>query len=279
MADPRLVDYIRQHLGAYGPESLRKHLKEQGVLEADLEAALAEAAVSPPPTVPPLVAVPPPPPPGAEPPTVPMTRRRGSRAGMAVGALAGGLLMMGLALFMGRSSKAPAGKAPGSPFSPPRPPQEAALFHGSSGFIIKLPSGYEAKGSFTDVDKTMEVVYIYPTGTDPQHFINEGLYDHMGILRLEVLPRRVPQGFIGIDTLKEWVTRQLEADKASYEPKTTVVGGMPAFIVTASKPFQYRKAFLIGDKVRYTLVGGHQNPVFDEVLATLAETGPRDDSP
>lgn len=278
MADPRLVDYIRQHLGAFGPESLRRHLKEQGVSEPDLDAALAEASAARPPAVPPLVAVPPPPPPGAEPPTVPMTRRRGSRAGMAVGALAGGLLMMGLALFMGRSTTAPGGKGPKAP-PPGAPPREAALFHGTYGFIVKLPSGYEAKGSFSDVENTMEVVNIYPTGTDPQHFINEGLYDHMGILRLEVLPRRVPQGFIGIDTLKEWVTRQLEAEKAAYEPKTTVVNGMPAFIVTASKPFQYRKAFLIGDKVRYTLIGGHQNPVFDEVLATLAETGPRDDTP
>lgn len=276
MADPHLVDYVRQHLGTYGADALRTQLRGQGVAESELEAALAEAGVSRTPTVPPLVAVPPPPPPGAEPPTVPMTRRRGSRAGMAVGALVGGLMMMGLALFMGRPPKPPPAK-PAAPAA--AAPADATLYHGSYGFIIKLPPGYEAKGSFRDAEKTLEVVYVYKAGTDPQHFINEGLYDHMGILRLEVLPRRVPQGFVGIDTVKQWVVGQLEADKATYELKSTVVNGMPAVIVTASKPFQFRKAFLVGDKVRYTLVGGHENPVFDEVLATLAETGARDDTP
>lgn len=268
MADPHLVDYIRQHAAAFGPEVLRQHLAAQGVPPAEVEAALTEAL----PVMPPLVAVPAPPPPGAVPPTVPPRPRRASRAAVAVGALAGGLGLMAVSFFMGRQPAAP---RPGAGGGKPAAPAEASLFHGSYDFILKLPAGYAASDSFSDAERTMEVVYVYPQGTDPQHFIDDGLYDHLGILRLEVLPRRVPQGFIGMDTLKQWVTKQLDADKSLYEPKTTVVNGMPAFIVKVSRPFQSRKAYLVGEKVRYVLVGGYENPVFDEVLQTLAETGGR----
>lgn len=263
MADQRIVSYIREHVASFGPEALRKHLLEQGVSEADLKEAMAEAM----PVMPPLVAIPAPPPPGALPPTVPVKKKKASRAGIVVGALCGGLGLMALSLMMGREDK------PQKPAEPPPASAEPSIFRGSYEFILKLPAGYRAAGSFKDAEKTMEVVYVHPSGTDPQHFIDDGLYEHLGILRLEVIPRRVPQGFVGMDTLKEWVTRQLDTEKATYVPRTTVVNGMPAFIVTVSKPFQYRKAYIVGDKVRYTLIGGHQNPVFDEVLATIAETG------
>ncbi|MBI5596733.1 MAG: hypothetical protein HY928_11640 [Elusimicrobia bacterium] len=263
MADPRIVSYIRENVASFGRETLRKHLLEQGVSESDLREAMEEAA----PVMPPLVAIPAPPPPGALPPTVPLKRRKASRAGIVVGALCGGLGLMALSFLMGRPEKAQ------KPADPAPAPTEPSVFRGSYEFILKLPAGYRASGSFRDAEKTMEVVYVHPSGTDPQHFINDGLYEHLGILRLEVIPRRVPQGFVGMDTLKEWVTHQLDTEKATYAPRTTVVNGMPAFIVTVEKPFQYRKAYIVGDKVRYTLIGGHQNPVFDEVLSTLAETG------
>ncbi|TBR24802.1 hypothetical protein EPO15_03365 [bacterium] len=261
MADPHLVAYIREHAPAWGTDALKRHLLSQGVDAAQLDAALAEAA----PTLTPLVSVPPAPPPGASPPTAP-GRRRASKAGLIVGALCGGLGLMALSLFMGRTP------APDTKASAPAP-EEAGLFHGRYGFIVKLPPGYEARSSFTDAEKTLEVVYIYRQGTDPQHFINEGLYEHLGILRIEVLPRRVPQGFVGMDALKDYVLRQLAADKSVFEQRATMVNGMPAFIVKVAKPFQIRRGYVVGDKVRYTVAGGFENPVFDQVLETLAETG------
>lgn len=268
MADSTVVDYLRLHLGAHGPDTLRKHLRAQGVAEQEIEAAMAEVL----PVMPPLVAVPSPPPPGALPPTVPLRRGKSSRAAIVVGALCGGLGLMALSVFMGRERKPPDAAPPAN--TPATSPLAGGdIFRGNAEFILKLPPGYQAGSSFKDAEKTLEVVYVYRQGTDPQHFIHEGLYGHLGILRLDVLPRRVPQGFIGMDTLKAWVTRQLDIDKATYESQTTVVNGMPAFIVTVTKPFQYRKAFVVGEKVRYTLVGGYDSAVFDEVLATLAETG------
>ncbi|MBI3300116.1 MAG: hypothetical protein HYZ75_18265 [Elusimicrobia bacterium] len=266
MADPKVVDYIRQHLSAYGPDVLRQHLRQQGVADADVDAAMKEAL----PVMPPLMAVPAPPPPGALPPTVPLSKTKRSRRGVVIGALLGGLALMGLSVFMGRQ-KPKDGTTPAA--APSELPSEGSVFHGQNEFILKLPPGYEARSSFRDAEKTMEVVYAYRKGTDAQHFINDGLYEHLGILRLEILPRRVPQGLIGIDTLQEWVIRQLDGEKARYESRLTVVNGMSAFIVTVTKPFQFRKAYVVGEKMRYTLIGGHENPVFDEVLATLAETG------
>lgn len=267
MADPHLVAYIREHAPAWGTDSLKRHLLAQGVDAAQLDAALLEAT----PTMTPLVAIPPAPPPGAAPPTAPGRRKRGSKAGLIVGALCGGLGLMALSLFMGRE-QAPDTKPPVAATGGGEP-EDAALFHGRYGFIVKLPPGYEARSSFTDAEKTLEVVYIYRQGTHAQHFIHDGLYEHLGILRLEVLPRRVPQGFVGMDALKDFVLRQLASDKSQFEQRSTMVNGMPAFIVKILKPFQIRRAYIVGEKVRYTLVGGFENPVFDQVIETLAETG------
>ncbi|MDE2291744.1 MAG: hypothetical protein KGL53_06645 [Elusimicrobia bacterium] len=263
MADARLVDYIRQNAPAFGADVLRKHLLTQGVAPEDLEAAMSEAL----PTMPPLVAIPAPPPPGAIPPTVPGRKRRKPKAAVIIGALAGGFGLMAVSYFMGNT--------PSQPPKPSAAAEEPSLFHGADDFILKLPAGYKATDTYSDAEKTVEVVYIYPEGTDPQQFIDEGLYGSLGILKLKVMPRRVPQGFIGMDALKSWVTQELLQDKADFQSKTTVVNGMPAFIVTVQKPFQSRKAYLVGEKVRYTLIGGYSNPVFDEVLQTLAETGGR----
>lgn len=267
VADPHLVAYIREHAPAWGTESLKRHLLAQGVDPVQLDAALLEAT----PALTPLVAVPHAPPPGATPPTAPGRRKPGSKAAIVVGALCGGLGLMALSLFMGREP-APAAKG-AAPTSAGESTDDAALFHGRYGFILKLPPGYEAKSSFTDAEKTLEVVYVYRQGTDPQHFINEGLYEHLGILRVEVLPRRVPQGFVGMDALKDFVLRQLAADKSTFDQRSTMVNGMPAFIVKVLKPFQIRRGYVVGEKVRYTVVGGFENPVFDQVLETLAETG------
>ena len=79
-----------------------------------------------------------------------------------------------------------------------------------------------------------------------------------------------------MDALKAFILRQLAAEKSLFEQRATMVNGMPAFIVKVSKPFQIRRAYAVGEKVRYTLVGGLENPVFDQVLETLAETGSTD---
>lgn len=266
MADPHLVAYIREHAPAWGTDALKRHLLAQGVDAAQLEEALTEAV----PVMTPLVAVPPAPPPGTSPPTAPGKRKRASKAALVVGALCGGLGLMALSLMMGRDPAKPVAAPPAATGGEG---EEAALFHGRYGFIVKLPPGYQARSSFTDAEKSLEVVYIYRQGTDAQHFIHDGLYEHLGILRLEVLPRRVPQGFVGMDALKDYVLRQLGTEKSQFEQRSTMVNGMPAFIVKVSKPFQIRRAYVVGEKVRYTLVGGFENPVFDQVIETLAETG------
>lgn len=254
MADPELVAYIEQNVHRFGVPALREQLIRDGVASEEIDAAFAEL---------------PAPSPAAS-----------SSRKTAIVAVFGGAVLLGTAAFL---SMAPPedGASTGEVVSMDGGPGQGAevdgVFRGHFGYILRLPAGYAARGEFQDPRKTREVVYIYKKGTDSGHFIHEGLYGHLGIFRLEVMPRRVPQGFVGIDTLKSWVTRKLDQDKAIYTLRSLIVHGMPAFIVTATKPFKYTRAYMVGEKVRYTLVGGEQeDEVFTAILSSLAEVSPHD---
>lgn len=243
VADSELVAYLRKHLPGYGEKALRAQLTKDGVPAADVEAALAELARS--------------------------AGRPGGRKAALWAVLGGGVLLL-LAGLMSVEKPAPsaggASPAGGDPL----------VYRGHYGYILKTPRGYEAQAGFRDPHKTEEIVYLFPKGTDPQHFIHEGLYGHLGILRLEVSPRRVPQGFIGVDALKAGVTFQLDRQKHQYRARDLIVHGMPAFVINVEKPFRSVKAYLVGQKVRYTLTAGEDNAVFNEVLSSLLEASPHD---
>ncbi|MFH1723224.1 MAG: hypothetical protein ABII00_01245 [Elusimicrobiota bacterium] len=241
MADPELIAYIRDNLKQFGPKATREQLARDGVSAAEIDAAFVEAAR-----------------------LTPRAKRK-----LALVALCGGAVLMAVAAMLSMEPSPKDGRQGASGGDP-----SGAVFRGHYGYILKLPAGYEARGGFEDPAKTAEVVYIYKTGTDPAHFIHEGLYGHLGILRLEVRPRRVPQGYVGIDTLKSWVVRKLETDKASYDVRSLNVQGKPAFIVDVEKPFQYTRAYVVGQKVRYMLVGGPKDELLTEVLSSLVEADP-----
>lgn len=253
MPDPELVTYIRKHQKQFGAEALRAQLLRDGLDEKEIEAALAEAAA-------------------------PVQRPRGSRARLA---LLGGAVLLVLAVLL--SVKKPSPGGPADATEPERDPaageagdQDDRVFRGHYGYIFQMPVGYETYGTFRDPYKTEELVYIFPKGTDHTHFIHEGLYGNLGILRLEIARRRVPQGFIGIDQLREAVTRKLESEKATFTTRDIQVHAMPAFIVGVEKPFKSVKAYIVGQKVRYTLTGGEESASFSELLSSLLEVSPHD---
>ncbi len=240
MANSELVAYLRANLPKFGPEAMRKQLRQDGVAAAEIDAALAEA--------------------------LPPRKKR-----LAAIALGGGALLLVLAVLM--SMQAP----------PPKTAADSAatdegdgVYRGHYGYILKLPPGYQAYGTFRDPKKTQELVYIYPKGTDHSHFIHEGLYGNLGILRLEAVPRRVPQGFVGIETLEAFVKHGLDQKKATYKIRSLIVNGLPSFVVNVEKPFKYVRAYIVGQKIRYTLVGGEENTLFIEVLSSLLEAAPHD---
>lgn len=238
MANPELVAYIKTNLKKFGPEAVRKQLLQDGVAPAELDAAMVEA--------------------------LPRKKKR-----LAAIALGGGALLLVLAVLMSM-------QAPSPPNVEDSDDEGDGIYRGHYGYMLKLPPGYRAYGTFRDPKKTQELVYIYPKGTDHSHFIHEGLYGNLGILRLEALPRRVPQGFVGIETLEAFVKNDLDKKKATYKIRSLIVQGLPAFVVNVEKPFKYVRAYIVGQKIRYTLIGGEENTLFIEVLSSLLEAAPHD---
>jgi hypothetical protein len=154
---------------------------------------------------------------------------------------------------------------------------DATLFTGHYGYMVKLPPNYQAVADFQDPQKTLEVAYLYPAGTDPTNFIHEGLYGQLGILRIEAAPRRTRGGIVGIDELKAIAKARLSAERAVYKERSAVYNTFPAYIVQSSQPFAYARAYLIGQKVCYTITTGEDAALLGKVLETFVEVSPRDE--
>jgi len=269
MPDPELVDYIRKNIAQFGADALLDQLKKDGVPPEEIKAAL-ECAVNEKPA-----------PSAADKPLPPKPRPKQSKIAL-FAVLAGAVLVVSAGLLSldkpkpPKSDGEPAAASPSMNLPGSLGADDGDIFRGHYGYMLKLPPEYETYEQFLDPQKTQERVYIFPKGTSHQHFINEGLFGPMGILRLDVVRRRIPQGFIGIDTLKLWITTKLETEKATYTMRETMVQSMPVFIVNIEKPFKSAKAYVVGQKVRYELTGGEENTVFTSTLSSLYEASPHD---
>jgi hypothetical protein len=255
MADPELVSFVRKNIAHLGEDGVREQMLREGAEPEEVEEAIAAAGA-------------------------PEARSGASMAILAV--VGGGILLAAAAMLSNQPPQLD--RPPGKPGDAAESPQSYmsetdSVFHGHAGYMLRLPQGYEAQSSFQDAEKTQETVYIYKKGTDPSHFIHEGLYGALGIFRLEVMPRRIPQGFVGVDTLRGWVTRKLDQEKATYTVRSLIVQGMPSFIVVATKPFQYAQAYCVGERVRYMLIGGDDGELFTAILSSLAEVAPHGRQP
>jgi len=265
MVDPELVAYIQKHTDEHGPKAVRDQLIADGMAPDVVDAHFKEAAKH----------------------TRTLVKKGGGGSGKRKAMLAvigGGLMLLsGLMLSkQGEEAEATKKKKRAVPeVSSSDPIFDAAVgddggsvVQGHFGFMLRLPDGYTSTTRFDDPEKTVETMHIYRKGTDPSHFINEGMYEHLGILRLEVSPRRVPQGFIGIEQLEGYVKNKLTTQKAEFKIRSLIVHQMPAFIVSVQKPFRYTKAYVVGERSVYKLVGGAENELFNEVLKSMAEVSP-----
>ena len=239
--DPSLVKYLRQHMKKFGSDALRENLIAEGVPEEDITAALTETTLRP----------------------------AAARRMMPVLVIAG-VGIATLVLFAVLSSNpsrtpAPATNPPDAAADPTHP------FLGHSGYVLQLPQGYAALTDFKNDQKTLETVYLFPKGTDPTNFGNEGIYAQLGILRLEASPRRIPEGRIGMEAIRSGVTRTLQARKATFTSREVQAGGMPALVVSITEPFQLTQSFVLGTKTMYVLTGGAEEGTFSSVLESLRE--------
>ena len=247
--DPQLIDFIRKHAPLQGEHELRRQLLEDGVDPEELTAAFEEAAV-------PI-----------------RKQRRWPYAALLISVL----LLVASYIRSGRNPEAESGPrpTPADPYQDSGAPDDR-VFRGHYGYLLKLPPGYEAIGSFSDSLKIQEVVHIFPKNTDFTHLINEGLYGSLGILRLEISPRRVPQGVVDIPVLAKWVAAKLAREKSKYQKRDQAVHGMEGFVITVSEPFPSVRAYVVGQKAYYTLIGGSENTLFTGVLSSIIEANPHD---
>ena len=257
-SDPELLAYIRAHLKTHGAQALRKQLLADGVEASKIDAALAEADGAP---------------------KIPAIARRR----LAFFAMGGGVLLLALAGYLSME-KSPSSERPPSPGPEGQTPEQVLaegeqdnVFRGHYGYMIKLPAGYGASAGFSDPRKTLEVVHLFPIGTDSTHFIHEGLYGQLGIVRIEVYPRSRPEGSIGIAGLKALALSRLRTERATYTSRPLMINGMQGIQIAATEPFTYAKAYLVGQKVVYTITGGSENELYNNLLSSLLEVSPHDD--
>ncbi|MBI5242849.1 MAG: hypothetical protein HY922_04080 [Elusimicrobia bacterium] len=254
MPNPELVTYIRQHLKTFGEAAIREQLLADGIAQEEVDLAFA-AIIKP---------------------------RKGPyvKGKLAIFAVCAGVILIAVAVFIGLE-KPPSPEEIAAQAAASRPPTSApaddsGVFKGHYGYMLKLPTGYQAAGGFDDPMKTHEVAHLYPSGTSPTHFIHEGLYGQLGILRIEAAPRRRPQGMVGIETLKAIALSRLKLERATYTSRVIFVNGLPAFIVSTTQPFAQVKAYLVGQKVYYIVTAGEDNDLFNNILQTFVEAAPHD---
>jgi hypothetical protein len=243
--DPDLVDFLRRHLKTFGEEALRAKLLDEGVAEADIGRALA-AARKP-------------------------ARRRlpWGPVLLAAAAVGGGAWLMTDDEAPSQSPRAPA-QAP-VPLKPGETePQKVQ--HGKSGFLVKLPPGYEAQMEVREGLRPVEIMRILPRGKDAALFADEKLYGPLGLYRLEALPRRVAEGRPGLEALRRNALAGLTARKAEHASRQLDVGGLPAFLVSVRDPFPLVQAFVLGEKSLFVLTGGTEDERFTAILMSLHET-------
>jgi hypothetical protein len=258
MANPDLVAYIREHAGAHGEAAVREQLRADGISPEEVEAAFAQYR---------------------KPASV-----RKPKPKLAVFAILGGVALVAIGGYLSlekpaktrNASEEEAQSPPNRPTPPSPNSEDARIFNGHYGYMIKMPPGYQATATFDDPGKTHEVVFIHPTATSPTNFQNEGLYGQLGIIRIEVGPRRRGSGSISMDSLKAVALAQMKSERASFTTRTTAANDIPAFIVVVVQPFSKAVAYLVGKKVYYVVTAGADNELFNQVLQTLAEVDPHD---
>lgn len=248
-ANPDLVAYLRKHW-KHGPESLRAKLIDDGVDEGEIEAAILEAAPKPKPS--------------QKPARMPLS-------------ILSGVITAAFVFWAFRNKGEQTARSPGPKQvlvqENPNDPHQAYIGH--YGYMMRLPLGYNASSDFLDPENTIEVVYLYPKGTDLTNLRDEGIYKPLGILRLEVQPRprAIPEGRMGIAVLQRQVQVALQSRKIGFTIHEIFVGGLPAIVVESKEPAAKAEAFIVGSKVIYKLVGGAEDQLFTDTLQSIHEVG------
>ena len=236
MVKTDVVAYLRANLKKHPLQALRGQLAEEGVSEEDFNDSLKAARAGP------------------------------SRASLA-------LLTVGVALV---AALAVLLLSP-HPEPPPTPAKGAAAagesaFVGHTGYIVRLPKGYEAVAGFKDESKTIEIVHFCRVGTDPTNFLNEALFGQMGIVRLEVRTNPFAGSLTGIERLGRAITQQLTMHGAKFSPlKSIQVTSLRGLQVEVQLPDPIVETYFLGENVMYEFYGGQDDDTYRDIVNSLRD--------
>ncbi|MBI5622527.1 MAG: hypothetical protein HY924_01975 [Elusimicrobia bacterium] len=241
MPNPDVVAYLRQFINKFPVDGLRKQLHSEGVSDSDFDEALKFVLKTPLPK-----------------------ERKPAKAGTLL--IVGGVILVVVAVVLAILRQPQPAEESG------RQQTEEGAYLGASGYVIRLPEGYTAYPSFKDRSKTIEVVHFAKRGTDPSHFVNEGLFGQLGIVRLEVSPSRFLDNPHPVDSLNKFIDTVMQSRGETFNKKPLQVTSLKGLQLTVESPFQRTEAYILGEKVLYMFSAGQDDEIFREIVMSLRET-------
>lgn len=148
--------------------------------------------------------------------------------------------------------------------SPPKP----KLFIGDTGYLLRIPAGYDVAASFNDAAHRSEEVVVFPLGARPQD--RDALLAAGRAVLLEVNPIDQPSGRVGLSDLKGVIPLQLKKNGETFEI-TGISLALPAFIVRVTKPQPLVQIAAEGRTMTYLFTSGAEEPLLDALAGSLAE--------
>lgn len=246
MARQDVVAYLKLNLDKFPVEDLRQQLAEEGVSPDEFDEALRVARLVT------LMPVAPPP--------------RKAPAGLIFLGL--GAVVIGGAALLLLKPEAPPEPAPGQAA---RAEAGESAFVGHYGYVVRLPRDYSAVPGFKDGKKTVEVVHFCKGGTDPTHFLDEGLYGQLGIVRLEAQPSELAGNLNGLEALSRAISARSQARGEKFTLKNLQISSLRGIQINYDVPFPRVEAYILGEKVLYTFLAGQDDEIYRDILMSLRD--------
>ena len=249
MVRPEVVTYLQANIKKYPIDSLRRQLAAEGISDADFDDSFKSAMRAPATS------------------TAAGARETPSRASLL-------FLIVGVALVAGVAALISLRREP-----PPPPPASTTVisptgesaFVGNTGYVIRLPKGYEAAAVFKDETKKIEVVHFCRAGTDPTNFLHEGLFGQLGIVRLEVQPNPFTNSITGPDRLSGAVTARLTARGDKFRITNVQISSLRGMQVLIELPVPSIETFVLGETSLYHFYGGQDDEVYRDIVNSLRD--------
>jgi hypothetical protein len=248
MVKPDVVAYLQANLKKHPIDALRRQLADDGVGDVDFDDSLKAVM------------------------NAPVTAPAAPHGGPSHASVA--FLVIGVALVAGIAVLITLRREPAAP--PPSSTVVSATgesaFVGHTGYVIRLPKGYEAAAAFKDSEKTVEVVHFCRAGTDPTNFLHEGLFGQLGIVRLEVRPNPFSGNITAIERLTSLVTADLTQRGCKFSPpKVIPISSLRGVRVQIELPEPSIETYILGEEVLYHFYAGQDDEVYHDIVNSLRD--------